>query len=117
MLPFSSIADAAKLSESAGPLELTTVKMADAPPVVSTVPLAVVTWAVMVAVWLPLSRPSLIAAIGKVADVWPGLMMICAGTVAAPLLPLERVTITGAASGPPSDTVAVVASGPPASLT
>ena len=47
---FEGWRDAAKLSERAGPLDSITVRLADAPPVVSTVPLAVVTWAVMMAV-------------------------------------------------------------------
>ena len=110
-------ATVAKFNDSPGPLALSTVRIALAAPWVSTTPASVSTLAAITAVWLPSSSPLLITVIGKLADVCPAPITTFAGTVAAPVLLLDRLMVIGSAAGLEIDTVAVVAGFWAASLT
>ena len=83
----------------------------------TTTPASVSTLAVMIAVWLPRSRPLFTAAIGKLAESCPASITTDAGTVAAVVSLLVRTIVIGWTAGLAIETVPVVASAPAASLT
>ena len=113
----STTVDAAKLKDRAGPLAFRSSRLASAEPWVTTTPAYVSTLAVMTAVWLPMSRPLLTAAIGKLADSCPASITTDVGTVAAVVSLLPSTIVSGWLAGLAIETVPVVASAPAASLT